>query len=95
MVRIGPSASNKQPWRIIRDGKNWHLFIQRSFFYGPRTLGLVGIADMPRVDAGIAMCHFGLTARELGLHGKWEVADPGLESLGARTEYSATWVSES
>ena len=94
MVRLGPSASNKQPWRIVRDGGSWHFFIQRSLFYGPRTLGLVGIADMPRLDAGIAMCHFELTARELGLRGSWRVADPGLEPHGARTEYSATWVSE-
>ncbi len=94
MVRLGPSASNKQPWRIVRDGGSWHFSIQRSLFYGPRTLGLVGIADMPRLDAGIAMCHFELTARELGLRGSWRVADPGLEPHGARTEYSATWVSE-
>ena len=95
MVRLGPSASNKQPWRIVRVGGIWHFFIQRSLFYGPRTLGLVGIADMPRLDAGIAMCHFELTARELGLRGSWQVADPGLEPGGARTEYSASWVNES
>jgi nitroreductase len=95
MVRLGPSASNKQPWRIVRDGGSWHFSIQRSLFYGTRTLGLAGIADMPRLDVGIAMCHFELTARQLGLRGSWRVADPGLEPSGARTEYSATWVSES
>jgi hypothetical protein len=94
MVRLGPSASNKQPWRIVRDGGDWHFFIQRSLFYGPRSLGLVGIADMPRLDVGIAICHFEFTARELGLRGSWRVADPGLELPGARTEYSATWVSD-
>ena len=95
MVRLGPSASNKQPWRIVRDGGSWHFAIQRSLFYRTRTLRLAGIADMPRLDVGIAMCHFELTARELGLRGSWRVADPGLEPHGARTEYSATWVSES
>ena len=29
-VRIGPSASNKQPWRIIRDDQGLHLFLARS-----------------------------------------------------------------
>ncbi len=24
-VRIGPSASNKQPWRIVRDGNAFHF----------------------------------------------------------------------
>jgi nitroreductase len=94
MVRLGPSASNKQPWRIVRDGGRWHFFVQRSFFYRPRTLGLVGIADMPRLDVGIAMCHFELAAREQGLRGSWRVADPGFEPYAARTEYSATWVSK-
>jgi hypothetical protein len=95
MVRLGPSASNKQPWRIVRDGRSWHFAIQRSLLYGPRTLGLVGIADMPRLDVGIAMCHFELTTRQLGLRGSWRVVDPGLEPHGTRIEYSATWVSES
>lgn len=26
MVRLGPSASNKQPWRIVRKDGNWHFF---------------------------------------------------------------------
>lgn len=94
MVQLGPSASNKQPWRIVREGEGWHFFIERSFLYGPRTLGLVGIADMQRLDIGIAMCHFELTARELGLRGGWQTMVPGLEVPSARTEYSATWVDE-
>jgi nitroreductase len=94
MVRLGPSASNKQPWRIVRDGERWHFFIERSLLYGPRTLGLVGIADMQRLDIGIAMCHFELTARELGLRGGWQTVAPGLKLPGARIEYSATWVNE-
>ena len=94
MVRLGPSASNKQPWRIVRDGERWHFFIERSPMYGPRLLGLVGVADMQRLDIGIAMCHFELTTRELGLRGRWQTVMPGLELPGARLEYSATWVNE-
>jgi hypothetical protein len=94
MVRLGPSASNKQPWRIVRQGEGWHFFVERSFLYGPRTLGLVGIADMQRLDMGIAMCHFELTVRELGLRGEWRIEVPPLKPPSSRIEYSATWSSQ-
>ena len=94
MVRLGPSASNKQPWRIVRQGERWHFFIERSFLYGPRTLGLVGIADMQRLDIGIAMCHFELSARELGLRGEWRIEVPTFKPPSSRIEYSATWCEE-
>ena len=48
------------------------------------------IADLQRVDLGIAMCHFALVARESGLDGRWVVDDPGLD-LPAGVEYTATW----
>jgi nitroreductase len=92
MVRLGPSASNKQPWRIVRRDESWHFFIERSLLYGPRTLRLVGIADMQRLDIGIAMCHFELVARELGLQGEWGSDVPTGVVPGSRIEYSATWV---
>jgi hypothetical protein len=91
MVRLGPSASNKQPWRIVRQGERWHFFIERSFLYGPRTLGLVGIADMQRLDIGIAMCHFELSSRELGIRGEWRIEVPTFKPPSSRIEYSATW----
>lgn len=33
MVRLAPSASNKQPWRILRQGDRWHLYLQRTKGY--------------------------------------------------------------
>ncbi len=65
MVRKGPSASNKQPWRILWDGERWHLYLQRTRGYGARN-GLVSVADMQRIDMGIAMCHFALTSEDVG-----------------------------
>ncbi len=65
MVRIGPSASNKQPWRIIMNP-------QGGFdFYLSRTKGYataIGF-DVQMIDMGIAACHFALTAEENGVHG--------------------------
>ena len=92
MVRIAPSASNKQPWRIIRDGDFWHFYMQRTKGYGDTlTFKLLNIADLQRVDLGIAMCHFELTARELGLKGNWEIKEPKIEKPNTLCEYTASW----
>ena len=29
-VRMGPSATNKQPWRIVRRGDDWHFYLLRT-----------------------------------------------------------------
>jgi hypothetical protein len=93
MVRLAPSASNKQPWRIVHDGDAWHLFLQRSPGYRQgRLKRLMQIADMQRIDMGIAMSHFELSADELGLSGRWARLDPGLEKPDERTEYTVSWI---
>ncbi len=97
MVRLGPSASNKQPWRIIKrekngsDGETWHLYLQRTEGYRRRNRGMMGVADMQRIDMGIAMCHLALTARELGLHGEWQDQEPAIETPDELTEYVISW----
>ncbi len=90
MVRIGPSASNKQPWRILKDGKMWHFFLQRTPGYAKRNQLLLDIADMQRIDMGIAMCHFALSAAELGLHGAWTVHEPAIQKPDLTT-YLISW----
>jgi nitroreductase len=106
-VRMAPSATNKQPWRIVRTARSghagrddnglridrdWHFLLRRSKGYGPSSplFKVLRIADLQRIDLGIAMCHFELVARESGLDGRWVVEDPGL-ALPAGVEYSATW----
>jgi len=91
MVRIGPSASNKQPWRIVKEKDVWHFFVQRTPGYAKRNRALLDIADMQRLDMGIAMCHFALAAEELGLHGAWMVSEPAIERPDALTEYIVSW----
>jgi len=107
-VRMAPSATNKQPWRIVRtaspadggqDGHStaarhdWHFHMVRTKGYGKGSavFRVLRIADLQRVDLGIAMCHFELVARESGLDGSWVVADPGLDLPGPGIEYTATW----
>lgn len=93
MVRLAPSASNKQPWRIIRDGDAWHFYLARTKGYGKGSLifRLLDLADLQRVDLGIAMCHFALAAGELGLSGRWSGEDPGIAGPEA-AEYIVSWL---
>jgi Putative TM nitroreductase len=95
MVRIGPSASNKQPWRIVKAGDQWHFYLQRTKGYRDWWVArLMGVADMQRIDMGIAMCHFALAAGEAGLRGNWQVNQPAVDLAANVAEYIITWNAE-
>ena len=87
LVRLAPSASNKQPWRILRDGERWHMLLQRTAGYRVRY-----VADLQRIDMGIALCHFVLGAEEAGMSGRIEVLEPNLGELPPHTSYVCSWV---
>jgi nitroreductase len=86
-LRLSPSASNKQPWRmwLERDRSRCHLFLLRNPGYG-----LLPGVDLQRIDMGIAMCHFGLVAAEQGLAGRWQ-DQAGSAPRWDGHEYVATW----
>ncbi len=93
MVRLAPSASNKQPWRIVKQGDQWHFFIQRTRKYTPTAFKLlINSADLQRIDLGIAMAHFEQTANDISLTGKWVIQDPGLALPDSQTEYNISWI---
>jgi len=77
MVRLGPSASNKQPWRILKIGNDFHFYIQRNPGYGDMIK-----YDLQLNDLGIAKCHFELTVKELGVQGSWVKLNPQPEIQG-------------
>ncbi|TYQ12845.1 UNVERIFIED_CONTAM: Nitroreductase [Acetivibrio alkalicellulosi] len=86
-VRLAPSATNKQPWRIIKDaGNTYHLFMKENIAYN-KALGDIKVQN---IDMGIAMCHFELVAIELGLRGAWEIKNPSLEP--GDLKYIVSWV---
>jgi len=84
MIRLAPSASNKQPWRIIKNNDGYNFYLKRTKAYP------TGRFDMQKNDIGIAMCHFELTAKELCLKGKWDNIkhQNNINDL----EYITTWV---
>jgi hypothetical protein len=92
MVRIAPSASNKQPWRMVVAGSQVHLYLRRTpGYYDPTEAPRTGKTESQRVDMGIAMAHFELTAREAGLPGRWQAADPGIKLPDGQMEYVGSW----
>jgi len=92
MLRLGPSASNKQPWRVVKADDTWHFFLARTRGYGQGILMRNWTrGDMQRLDMGIAMCHFEHTAREFELEGRWVVDQPEISRPDELTEYTASW----
>jgi hypothetical protein len=84
-LRLAPSASNKQPWRLLRDSAGvFHFYLSRALGYN--LLRGVSLQDL---DMGIAMCHFELTARELGIKGEWLVE--GSAPKSGSFDYIVSW----
>lgn len=55
MVRFAPSASNKQPWRILIDANgDAHFFIKRTPNYAGEKLSY----DIQWLDIGISIAHY-------------------------------------
>lgn len=62
-ARIGPSATNRQPWRFRLTEEGVLLY-----FEAPDTPII-----SKKLDCGIAMLHFELGARAAGSRGRWEL----------------------
>jgi len=79
-VRLAPSASNKQPWRVVvTEQGRVHFYIERTPDYGKGRLAY----DIQMVDMGIALSHY-----EIG-RGRTEffIEDPGLDKLSEYSSY--------
>jgi hypothetical protein len=89
-VRIGPSASNKQPGRVVKEkGKDvFHFHISRTPGYAERYPE-VSLQD---VDMGIAMCHFEIASHEMNQEGSWQNVQSVAPQRGL--EYVVSWVAE-
>lgn len=69
-LRSGPSASNKQPWRLLLEGgaaPALHLYLQEDRAYN----NALGPVKIQLVDMGIAMRHVEAAALALGVPGSW------------------------
>lgn len=65
MVRLAPSAMNKQPWRVVEVGSSYHFFSTTS-------------SEKTKIDLGIAICHFVKTLEVLDITYRYVKADSKL-----------------
>lgn len=65
MLRLAPSAVNKQPWRVLFKDQVYHFYEAKSIKEDKIEI------DIQRVDLGIGFCHFHMAAVEKELKGKF------------------------
>lgn len=74
MLRLAPSAANKQPWRVVVCGDTVHFYEKKG-----KGMSNDAIGDLQKVDIGIGIAHFDLTLKESGMSGELFSSDPGFE----------------
>ena len=87
MIRLAPSASNKQPWRIVKDGTTYHFYEFQAKGYST-SFGY----DIQKVDIGIAACHFHLAALEKDLKGEFKKLQTPTIDMPEQIEYIFSWI---
>lgn len=87
MVRLGPSASNKQPWRILLLDNLLHFYEAHTPGYGKAFP-----YDIQGLDLGIGACHLERTLSEEGIQGKWLVQEPVLQDLPLNWSYAFSYI---
>lgn len=85
LFRLAPSASNKQAWRVIKVENKFHFYICRN-----KKDNTNKSIDLPKVDIGIALCHFKIAVDDLALTGKWHINNPQISDW----EYIISWIAE-
>ena len=86
MVRLAPSAVNKQPWRAVADDNGVHFYLKHSKGFVSDAVG-----DMQKIDMGIALCHFALAAEEANLDVHFSISNPKIAE-DTDTEYIASYL---
>lgn len=86
MVRLAPSATNAQPWRVQKDGNVYHFYAA----YKPSLSK--GEKVIKGVDLGIALCHFHQTAMAEGLNGSFTALPQ--KALPQDLHYLISWCAE-
>jgi nitroreductase len=92
-VRIGPSASNKQPWRLVLDRRRGEA-LQLCMHEDERYNNLLGDVKLQELDMGIAMRHVEVAARAVGISGSWARLDASPVQLEAPRRYIATFAAK-
>lgn len=87
MLRLAPSATNAQPWAVVKEGDKFH------FFCNYKNSINNDVKKIKHLDLGIALSHFHQTAMSDGLNGKLEVADIDFD-VPENMHYIITYIAE-
>lgn len=87
MLRLAPSATNAQPWAVVKEGDKFH------FFCNYKNSINNDVKKIKHLDLGIALSHFHQTAMSDGLNGKLEVADIDFD-VPENMHYIITYMAE-
>lgn len=89
MLRLGPSASNKQPWRVLLKDDICHFYEYKEPGYSD-----IFSYDIQRIDMGIAAAHFDFATKEKGIKGYFNMEyNVGID-LPKNLEYVFSWVKD-
>ena len=85
MMRLAPSAANRQPWRIVHKDGVFHFYREEN----PKSKYPY---DLQRLDVGIGACHFHLAAGERALAGTFtKLSDTGIDAP-SDVKYLFSWL---
>jgi nitroreductase len=76
MVRLAPSANNRQEWRVLLKDNCLHFYKQSYPMF-------------ENIDMGIAICHFELACKELGIAGRFETVSNMPDN--GKMQYVISW----
>lgn len=87
MLRLAPSAENKQPWRLLFENGSIHFYLKRN----AAIKKVIKSADLQQVDLGIAMCHFDCALKETKQNGNWHISLSRFDIKESKLEYIVSW----
>ncbi len=85
MLRLAPSAANRQPWRIVMKDNGFHFYREAN----PKSKYAY---DLQRLDVGIGACHFHLAAIEKGLAGSFVKLPEAGSAAPDNMKYLFSWI---
>ncbi len=85
MLRLAPSAVNRQPWRVVMKDEVFHFYREAN----PRAKHAY---DLQRLDVGICACHFHLAVADKGLTGSFvKLSETGI-AAPSKMKYLFSWI---
>lgn len=85
MLRLAPSATNAQPWRVVKKQGSYHFFESHKNNTKKEEIMI------KKVDLGIALSHFHQTVLEQGLTGYFEKQSDLKIDIPDDTDYIISW----